>query len=206
MLRPSKYLCECGSAKSQVAKCCWECRKKRVTKKCVVCGSEFECKQSQKFTTCGGACASKLRGKNSGNTQSQKITIRCQSCGKDKLVSPAYRNRKYCSVACSTIERTGHKSGRWKGGITTEQGAFFNSRQWKMVCRDIWSRDRRTCQRCGSVHDETQRTYEVHHRGSWLKFPELRTERSNLVLLCRKCHQFVHSRANEIGEFIRNKS
>src|SRR3990167_10710049 len=89
LFRVSKELCKCGHPKSQKAITCWKCRKKRLPRKCVVCGNEFEYKQSTNKKTCSKHCAYKLRGFKSGNTQSRKVIIKCQQCGGDKKVSPS---------------------------------------------------------------------------------------------------------------------
>ena len=42
-----------------------------------------------------------------------------------------------------------------------------------------------------------------HHIGSWSKFPDIRTDHDNLILLCSSCHRFIHSRGNTESVFIR---
>src|SRR5690348_15720513 len=100
MLRPSTEPCKCGKQKSQVAKICWECRKKRLKRNCVICGRRFEYKQSANKQTCSEYCAYKLRVKHSGNKQSRKVIIICQQCNKRKQVSPSYADRRFCSPDC----------------------------------------------------------------------------------------------------------
>ena len=206
LFRPSKELCACGRPKSQVAKTCFECRKHRNISICVVCGTEFSAKASKRQQTCSRECAYKLRADKSRSTQSRKVALVCKWCGRTKYVSPAYASRQFCSHRCAYSYNSGERNPQWKGGITPEHDAFYSSSEWKEYCRIVWARDRATCQRCGAKYSEDQLLYQVHHIGSRAKFPELRTSVDNLVLLCRPCHRFVHSRANTAHEFVLLKS
>ncbi len=205
MHRPSKELCACGKQKSQVAKICWECRKKRLTRNCVICGKEFEYKRSTDKKTCSRSCAYKLRGIGTSNALSKKIPIICKLCGKTILVSPAYSNKKFCSSTCAYKYNSGENNAQWKGGITSQHDAFYNSKEWKQKCREVWERDSATCRRCGSVHKNKSPLYHVHHIKRWARFPEDRMNIDNLVLLCNPCHRFVHSKKNKSYEFIFHK-
>ena len=204
VFRESKEICACGSVKSQVAKICLGCRRKRVSVICGACGERFECRPSQMREACCRECAYRLRARRSSNTQSKRVELVCEHCGKRKLVSPAYSTRRFCSPNCANAANTGENNPRWKGGITSEHQAFFSSPEWKRVCASVWARDRRTCRRCGAVHNGAGQLHEVHHTGSWAKFPEHRLNLDNLVLLCRKCHRWIHSRDNTRREFIRH--
>lgn len=93
----------------------------------------------------------------------------------------------------------------WKGGITPERQAFYRSEEWKEAVKAVWKRDNAICQRCGLNHREVDRRknkFHIHHIVSF-EVVELRCEVSNLVLLCRPCHYFVHSKENVQGEFIK---
>lgn len=96
------------------------------------------------------------------------------------------------------------KPASWKGGISPERQAVYSSREWIDAVKAVWKRDNATCQRCGKHHNtaETRGTFHIHHIVSFA-VKELRTDVSNLVLLCRDCHFFVHSAANTGGEFIK---
>lgn len=96
--------------------------------------------------------------------------------------------------------RTGTNSPAWKGGLTPERQALYSSLEWTKVVKDVWKRDAATCQKCGCLKQKDI-TFEIHHIVSFA-VKELRAELSNLVLLCRKCHKFVHSRKNVDKEFI----
>jgi queuine/archaeosine tRNA-ribosyltransferase len=61
---------------------------------------------------------------------------------------------------------------------------YLNSDQWKLVRSRILKRDNFSCKRCGNVH-----RIEVHHL-TYIRFG--RELPSDLVTLCRDCHQAVH--------------
>lgn len=100
--------------------------------------------------------------------------------------------------------RKGAQSTNWKGGITPERQAVYQSAEWKAAIKAVWARDNATCQRCGKHHNTTTNrgTFDIHHIVSF-EVEALRCEVSNLVLLCEPCHLWVHSAANTQKEFIR---
>jgi hypothetical protein len=95
---------------------------------------------------------------------------------------------------------------RWKGGITPERQAFNASQEWRSAVRAVWQRANAHCERCGLDHRtltrEQRGSFHVHHIVGF-EVRELRAEVSNLALLCRPCHLFVHSRKNTAREFLR---
>jgi hypothetical protein len=99
--------------------------------------------------------------------------------------------------------RKGELSTNWKGGITPERQAVYDSREWKEAVKAVWKRDNATCQRCGKRHNifTNRGTFDIHHIVSF-EVAELRCEVSNLVLLCEECHYWVHSNANTQKEFL----
>ena len=93
---------------------------------------------------------------------------------------------------------TGEDNPNWRGGVTPERQALYCSEEWGKAVHQVWKRDEGACQRCG-VQDAD--CYHIHHIVSFA-LVELRAEVSNLVLLCRSCHHFVHSRENTEQQFI----
>jgi hypothetical protein len=87
----------------------------------------------------------------------------------------------------------------WRGGCTPERQAFYSSLEWPTACVAVWKRDNATCQRCGKKAPQFK--MNIHHIVSFSN-KKLRAKVSNLVLLCIKCHRFVHSRKNTTKEFI----
>jgi len=99
--------------------------------------------------------------------------------------------------------KRGADTPNWKGGITPERQSFYASDEWKSACKIVWQRTGAVCERCGVRQTKQLRgTYHIHHIVSFV-VKSLRAEPSNLALLCRPCHLFVHSKANHRLEFIR---
>jgi 5-methylcytosine-specific restriction endonuclease McrA len=89
----------------------------------------------------------------------------------------------------------------WKGGISEERQAFYSSPQWLAVVCRVYARDKKTCQRCRKLKQNND-PFDIHHIVSFTCV-ELRSELSNLVLLCEPCHYWVHGPNNINKEFIK---
>lgn len=102
--------------------------------------------------------------------------------------------------------KTGEQHPSYKGGLTPERQAVYSSKEWVTAVKSVWHRDNATCQCCGKHHNTTESrgTFHIHHLVSF-QVAELRTEPSNLILLCKDCHQFVHSKENTAKKFIKEK-
>ncbi len=97
--------------------------------------------------------------------------------------------------------RTGSNNPRWKGGCTPERQAFYSSSEWSKSCAFVWRRDGAVCQRCGC--EKTQCIdFHIHHIVSF-SVKELRADVTNLILLCKPCHLWVHSKKNKNKDFIK---
>ena len=90
----------------------------------------------------------------------------------------------------------GELNQNWRGGCTPERQSVYVSQEWKSAVSFIYKRDNATCQRCGM-----KGKLHVHHIVSFAE-EEYRVDPDNLVLLCVKCHRFVHSKKNIEREFI----
>jgi len=203
MLRTSKEPCPCGRPKSQVAKICMRCRRARIVRSCAACGKPFGMLPSRPRAACSRECAYRLRGQNSGDTQSRRQILVCEWCGAERSLSPSRAVRPFCSRACAYAARTGAGNINWKGGVTTESRAFYASTEWRNLCARVWARDQRCCQRCSQIWTRGNKSFHVHHVASWTHYPALRLDMGNLVLLCAECHRFAHSAANARNDFIR---
>ncbi len=96
--------------------------------------------------------------------------------------------------------RKGPLAPQWKGGCTPDRQLFYSSIEWNRAARAVRKRDRCTCQRCGKTQKDGV-IIEIHHKVSFAVV-ELRAVLSNLVLLCTKCHDWVHGRKNVNKEFL----
>src|ERR1700738_982 len=99
--------------------------------------------------------------------------------------------------------RKGADTPNWKGGITSERQKFYSTEKWKQACKEVWARDKATCQRCGKCkNDDRSVPFDIHHISPFdCEF--LQSVVSNLVLLCEKCHYWVHSKSNTKRLFIK---
>jgi len=102
---------------------------------------------------------------------------------------------------------TGKDHPSFKGGLTPERQAVYSSREWVDSVKSVWARDDAICQCCGKDHrDEGNRgNFHIHHIVSF-QVKELQTNLENLVLLCKECHKFVHSKLNVNKKFIKEKN
>lgn len=98
--------------------------------------------------------------------------------------------------------RRGERCPSWKGGVTPERQAFYGTNEWINVRDFVWIRDNATCQRCNVRKTNREQFYCIHHITSFA-VKELRAEPTNLVLLCRECHWWVHSRDNSGSDFLK---
>lgn len=93
----------------------------------------------------------------------------------------------------------------WKGGSTPERQKFYATAEWIKISKQVKKRDKRMCQRCRITSIEAKDAgmkMNIHHIESFMN-KEKRAKLDNLVLLCRKCHLFVHSKENTNKEFLK---
>lgn len=99
--------------------------------------------------------------------------------------------------------RRGSETPNWKGGITPERQAFYQTQEWKAAEREVKKRDKQTCQRCGKVKTSGDGlNFDIHHIVGFACV-KLRAVVSNLVYLCEPCHYWVHGKENVNNEFIK---
>lgn len=90
----------------------------------------------------------------------------------------------------------GRHGASWKGGVTPERQAFYASPEWADAVKRVWKRDDAKCQRCGLDHRTTERAvFHIHHIDSFM-IRERRAVVSNLALMCKRCHLWIHSKKN----------
>jgi len=97
--------------------------------------------------------------------------------------------------------RTGDLNPRYVDGSSPERQRLYASGMWKELVRTIYARDEYRCKRCDAPH-QTQSRLCAHHIRPWAGNPELRSDLTNLVTLCAKCHRWVHSRKNIHREWL----
>lgn len=95
------------------------------------------------------------------------------------------------------LKQKGKHPASWRGGVTPERQAVYSSPKWKKAVKEVWKREDATCQLCGKRQNESRdELFHIHHIYPFADYPRLRTNPDNLVLLCRECHLFVHSKEN----------
>lgn len=101
-----------------------------------------------------------------------------------------------------TVDKEHHPL--WKGGISSERQSVYSSKEWVEAVKQVWKRDNATCQNCGKHHNEegNRGNFHIHHIISF-KNKSTRTDIDNLVLLCKSCHLWVHSKKNVNNKFIK---
>jgi HNH endonuclease len=104
------------------------------------------------------------------------------------------------------LRNEGNISPNYKGGISPERQAFYSSEEWANAVKAVWQRDNAICQNCQKNHNGSRNegAFHIHHIISF-KSKEHRSNVDNLVLLCKSCHNWVHSRKNVNKKFIKNE-
>lgn len=200
--------------------CSPECRKKRKTIECKVCHKTFDVYASRDRIYCSAECmnigirrkADKLcvfcgKYHNKPNKRKycsyecsvkhrQSLVNRscCKYCGNPIDPRRSMKHRKYCSQECSGAAFaasgifSGSKHPNWRGGHTNTRGA-----NWKAQSNLARQRDSNSCQICGKQSIKPR--HPVHHIKPFKEFGienyEVANELSNLITLCKSCHQKV---------------
>lgn len=124
-------------------------------------------------------------------SEKTKQLLRSKALGRPGLIGK--RNPMY--------GKRGSLHPNWQGGNTPERQKIYSTLEWKALVKYIYARDNYTCQRCHGSSRYSNRLH-AHHLKSWTRYPKLRTEPSNLITVCRECHQWIHSNKNTKKEFI----
>lgn len=85
----------------------------------------------------------------------------------------------------------GSKRYNWKGGITGERHRQRLSMYMREARQACFRRDGYTCRACGKRGG----ILNAHHIWPFQSYPELQYEVSNLLTLCRDCHNAFHKAA-----------
>ena len=72
---------------------------------------------------------------------------------------------------------------------TKEADKFTNTSRWRSLKIDIKRRDRGVCRLCFNRGYVEYKCLQVHHIYKRATHPELAYEPSNLVTVCKKCHE-----------------
>lgn len=89
----------------------------------------------------------------------------------------------------------GPEHWNYKGGISNENQLQRASNEYLRWRREVFSRDKFTCQICNKQSSEL----EAHHIKSFSKHKELRFNVENGITLCKKCHRNLHKGVKSDG-------
>lgn len=130
---------------------------------------------------------------------------KCIKCNKIFRITNRARIKtaKFCSIECGKGHNIfykgftpwnkgkphlrGSKHWNWKGGVDKIHTRIKQTDEYKEWRKKIYERDRWICQICGS-----KKNIVAHHIKWFSKYPNLRFEVSNGIVLCRACHQKEH--------------
>ena len=102
------------------------------------------------------------------------------------------------------LKEPGARPPNWKGGITPERQTFYRSAEWKAVVKEVWKRDDGRCRRCALDYrtvDRASESFHIHHIDGF-QIVDRRADSDNLILVCVRCHRWIHSAENALREFL----
>lgn len=131
----------------------------------------------------------------------------CLKCNKHFRITSRARIRtaKFCSMECAKghnifskgftpwnkgkVHLRGSNHWNWRGGVDKEHTRIKQTEEYRNWQQAVYRKDKWMCQHCGY----RGRKIVAHHIKLFSKFPLLRFEVSNGMVLCRSCHQNVHN-------------
>lgn len=96
--------------------------------------------------------------------------------------------------------RCGEANPHWMGGISPERQTFYASPEWSDVVKRVWERDAAKCGRC-EISKTNDIEMHIHHITSFV-VKDMRCDLNNLILVCKKCHNWIHSKKNTDKLFV----
>ena len=145
-----------------------------VLTKCVHCSKMFPTRRDQEAKYCSRVCCS--------HHQRQRVIVDCAACGKLLERTPYNATRtksklNFCSKQCKDqSQRIGGLAGVVPAHYGTAQHAY----------RRLFDENELVCRRCD--YKEFAPSVDIHH----IDEDRDNNERSNLIPLCKCCHQALH--------------
>lgn len=97
--------------------------------------------------------------------------------------------------------KTGAANPRYVDGSSPERQRLYVQGDGRSFLRSVLERDEYACKRFNAPK-AAPKSLHVHHIKPWAGNPSLRFDLANAITLCRHCHHWVHSRANDRREFL----
>ena len=126
-----------------------------------------------------------------------KVKVCCDYCGKRYEMNYNDYNRylhngeNYCKTCGKKILNSGENNGKWNSNKTDEEREIGRAYpKYTEFIKKVLIRDEYTCQCCGK---ESHGNIEVHHLDGYDWCVEKRTDETNGITLCKKCHSNFHS-------------
>lgn len=189
---------------------------------CIICGKEFEKKVNcslkdwqEKRKTCSLKCGNlSKKGNvawNKGKTEATDERVASYTkklrngfeTGRIVNKPPSGKNHflfgkkhKPETLQKMSIASSKERHWNWQGGITDEIHRLRNKIKYKQWCESVREKGGGVCYRCGLFKSKSGRALHCHHIKGFRKYPELRYEVSNGMLLCDSCHQKEHNANN----------
>lgn len=92
--------------------------------------------------------------------------------------------------------RIGEDNPNYKDGSSPERQKLYARGKGTEFIKQALKKDNYKCQRCGN-EQSTDNPLHVHHIKPWAGNPEYRFDLENVIVLCRNCHRWVHSKKNK---------
>lgn len=163
---------QANGQKKYCSEICWKTEKKAKSKNCKVCNCWFT-----------PVYYAPSRGRYIGVNNRVTCSAEC--------VSRNFRESEERKLKISKAFR-GEKHPNWQGGPASRTGRGYRGAGWDRIRKSIRKRDGYECQDCGISEADNGATLEVHHKRPFNQFHgdnQKANKPSNLVALCRPCHQ-----------------
>lgn len=171
---------------------CWgrgENEKRHGRRECYRCGAPAPRRASFGSAAIGRVfCSAECLEAERQEELEQRMLERMKPCARcNAMFVPANRNQRFCSRECAAREHSGAMLGesnpRWKDGVSAQRSAPHVARRYRELRPLVMRRDGEKCVVCDAT-----KGLEVHH----IDENPLNNRASNLVTLCRPCHEKAH--------------
>jgi len=172
-----KYCSRACNMKAQIRRASLASKKERI-KKCAFCGEEFS-----PYSSIDKFCSANCRIENVKSKRSRRWTkeqVEKRKGGNN----PSYRTGYYCGEKIGTRNTGKRACSKYREKIKNERGYLY-------------------CEKCGTTNSLRFECHHLVYRSEQPKHKNIHHE-DNLVILCIKCHNALHSKKSD-REFLLNK-